>query len=133
MSCVLYNIHALCIAIASSECYGRGSTGYTKPYRCWACLAVGKTVKGRTLHGQRCDVAVTQRPTACCLCSIDLKDKPLAVHPLFDNHGWKGRQIYFEFTRLSLVVTFQPRGQFTLLIKKETTLIRMDPRMIRMT
>ena len=77
-----------------SECYGReGNTEYDPNYRCWACLAVGTTIQGHALDGTRMDVVVTERPTECALCSVDLKDIPLAMHPLYDDHGNRGRQI----------------------------------------
>ena len=77
-----------------TECYGRDGNSPYDPYiRCWACLAVNTTIQGRTLDGRRDAVTITQRPTECALCSVNLVDEPLAMHPLYDDHGIKGRHI----------------------------------------
>lgn len=56
-------------------------------------MAVGTTIKGRALDGSRHNILVEDRPTECALCCANLKDIALAMHPLYDDHGTKGRQI----------------------------------------
>ena len=66
-------------------------------FTCWACQSVGSVVKFRQRDpatGKRLQFAVTERPTECCLCSVDDGlDRPHAMHPLYDDYGLKGRQI----------------------------------------
>ena len=74
------------------ECYGWGD--YDKDsFRCLACDAVGKRfqVDGKYKDGTRMTLEQKERPKHCELCSIDTGIH--AMHPLFDNHGQKGRQI----------------------------------------
>ena len=79
------------------RCYGIDETKYgQRNYKltCWACLAVGTKVKVREkdpfTHKRRV-VSQPSRPTKCCLCSIH--DGVHAMHPVFDSHGTRGRQI----------------------------------------
>lgn len=81
-----------------NECYGLPSTAAANPdFVCWACAAVGTTVRVRRRDektGQRLALKVTQRPTECCLCSVDDKnDWYHAMHPIYDHYGVTGRQL----------------------------------------
>jgi hypothetical protein len=71
-------------------------------FECWACQAVGKTIKVRqrdATSGQRIAVKVTERPTECCLCSVDDGTEFLhAMHPVYDEWDVRGRQILLEAT-----------------------------------
>lgn len=83
------NVHDLC--------YGTNDKMRNKPnpnFRCWACQAVGHTYKVRErdpFSGEHLAVEQKERPRECCLCSVD--DGNHALHPMYDAHGKKGRQI----------------------------------------
>jgi hypothetical protein len=49
------------------------------------------------------DVQIKSRPTECCLCSVNLPSIPLPMHPLYDNHGMKGRQIILHANKIKPV------------------------------
>lgn len=79
------------------RCYGIDETKYGQrnfKLTCWACLAVGTKVKVREkdpFTNKRRVFPQPRRPTECCLCSI--QDGVHAMHPVFDSHGTRGRQI----------------------------------------
>ena len=82
-----------CQVTVHKECYGletyQGST-----FICWACRAVGKKfqVDDRDSRGRRRMILQESRPTKCDLCSHD--EGIHAMHPLYDNGGEGGRQLY---------------------------------------
>ena len=86
------------------ECYGNAnSTTPSADFECLACQAVGKTVRVRkrdkTNH-QRLSFKISERPTECCLCSVDDgKAWYHAMHPIFDDYGPTGRQLLLPPTR----------------------------------
>jgi hypothetical protein len=80
-----------CGVLYHSECYSRSVSEHNDP--CWACQAVGTTVKGRTLEGKLCKVSIKERPTECCLCSV-ATDTPQTMHPVYDGPG--GKQLVDE-------------------------------------
>eukprot|EP00797_Seminavis_robusta_P023264 Sro37_g023330.2 (977) ;mRNA; f:104911-107841 len=64
-------------------------------FECKACESVGKSFKVREIQpftGERLVVSQDERPRECCLCSVE--DGIRAMHPVYDHHGPKGRQIY---------------------------------------
>ena len=69
-----------------SECYGlRQQPKSDSTIKCWACRAVGKTVRGVDPSNNNKHYVLTQskRPTECCLCSIDDGSEIYhAMHPL---------------------------------------------------
>jgi hypothetical protein len=91
-----------CGVCVHAECYG-----WAEPllldhhdgseFTCWACLAVGTVVKVRERDaktGERKQIRITERPTECCLCSVDEgMQVPHAMHPMFDDYGLWARQI----------------------------------------
>ena len=77
-------------------CYEIAEYDEEQEWECWACQAVGKTVKFRERDpntDQRLTCKVKKRPTECCLCSEADSDNMHAMHPLFDDYGSKARQI----------------------------------------
>ncbi|GKY91367.1 hypothetical protein MPSEU_000108900 [Mayamaea pseudoterrestris] len=103
-----------CGVLFHNECYQRDwSLEYDPTVRCWACMAVGTTVKGRALDGSRHDVSVKERPTECALCTVNMRDIPLAMHALYDDHGTKGRQIMLK-SRSTDNIQYQPAWCHTL-------------------
>mmetsp|Transcript_61372 Transcript_61372/g.150210 ORF Transcript_61372/g.150210 Transcript_61372/m.150210 type:complete len:729 (+) Transcript_61372:235-2421(+) len=77
-------------------CYQISEFDEKKEWECWACQAVGTTVKFRERHpktGERLTYKVKERPTECCLCSEPDSDNMHAMHQLFDDYGSKARQI----------------------------------------
>jgi hypothetical protein len=85
-----------CGVLYHNDCYGRVVEEGEEPQACWACQAVGTTVKGRTRDGRHKTVTIESRPTECCLCSVNLSDIPLAMHPIYDRP--KGRPLILEGT-----------------------------------
>lgn len=106
----------VCHVGVHNECYGMpGSTPADPNFVCHACKAVGSTVKvrARTRNDDktmkdnekessnsnnrrpaRFQLQVTQRPTECCLCSVDDgTDWFHAMHPIYDHYGKTGRQM----------------------------------------
>lgn len=88
-----------CHVAVHPECYELGSLAnknkrWREAFECWACQAVGKTVKFRERdeQGHRLTATITQRPTECCLCASP-DTNPHAMHPLFDDYGPRARQI----------------------------------------
>lgn len=82
-----------------NECYGRGgSCPRESNHICLACQARGTTVKGRTRQGVTKTVTIPHRPTECALCGLDIPVSvlPLAMHPLYDHHGVKGRPLLLD-------------------------------------
>ena len=69
-------------------------------FKCWACAAVGSVVKVRekdSTTNQHKEFTVDRRPTECALCSVDDGDKWFhAMHPLFDDHSDRGRQMVLK-------------------------------------
>lgn len=81
-----------------NECYGiPGATAANPDFQCRACQAVGTTVTVRQrdpVSGQRLRFRVRERPTECCLCSVDDgTDWFHAMHPIYDHYGSAGRQL----------------------------------------
>lgn len=83
------------------RCYGIDVTKFGKQdaqFSCWACRAVGKSVKVRERDastGKRIVRNQSERPTQCCLCSVnDGTTQMHAMHAIFDAHGTRGRQIW---------------------------------------
>jgi hypothetical protein len=80
------------------RCYAGPKERLGKPwseFECFACQSVGKTVKVRERDNftrKLLEVTQHKRPTECSLCSVS--DGIHAMHPLYDTHGLKGRQIY---------------------------------------
>ena len=77
-------------------CYEISEHDEEEEWECWACQAVGETVKFRERDpktDQRLTYKVKKRPTECCLCSEPDSDNMHAMHPLFDDYGPKARQI----------------------------------------
>ena len=93
-----------CGVCVHNECYGLQTTnnrGKRDPnFVCHACQAVGKTIKVRKRNpktGKRLQFEVTKRPTECCLCGVDDKHFHYhAMHPVYDYHGPRGRQMVLE-------------------------------------
>jgi len=86
------------------ECYGNAhSTTPSADFECLACQAVGKTVRVRKRDkttNQRLSFKISERPTECCLCSVDDGDAWYhAMHPIFDDYGPKGRQLLLPPSR----------------------------------
>ena len=82
------------------ECYGivRDDDGKSA-FTCWACQAVGTKIK---IRGGK-SIAVTKRPTACCLCSVDDgMDWPHAMHPVYDKDRLDGRHSIVAGTKDTL-------------------------------
>lgn len=77
-----------CKVSVHRECYGLTSYQGRK-FLCWACQSVGKSIPS----SDNKMVKVTERPNICELCNV-LDGKLHAMHPLYDNYGTKGRQIY---------------------------------------
>jgi hypothetical protein len=80
------------------ECYGVDTDSsvqvHNQAYPCGACRAVGETFTGRDHTGREHVIQQTERPTECCLCSVDEGIAlPHPMHPLYDNHGESGKQI----------------------------------------
>ena len=86
------SVHAECYELGS---YDRNNEERRSSFVCWACQAVGKTVKFRDAKtGERLTATITTRPTTCCLCGRnDDADYPHAMHPLYDDYGPRARQI----------------------------------------
>ncbi|CAB9506997.1 expressed unknown protein [Seminavis robusta] len=89
-----------CGVCVHGHCYsGLDDPRRSKPrpdFQCRPCQAVGKSFKVREIQpltGDRLVVTQDTRPTECCLCSVD-DGIPHAMHPIYDHHGPKGRQIY---------------------------------------
>ena len=80
------------------ECYGATlAQKEADPYKfeCLACKAKGKSVEVRDkdpFSGEYITEIQRKRPTECCLCSV--KDGIHAMHPVYDAHGKRGRQIW---------------------------------------
>jgi hypothetical protein len=84
------------------ECYGVNT--YKKDsFECWACRAVGQSfqVEDYDDDGNRLEIVQEKRPKACALCSVT--DGLHAMHPLYDIHGPRGRQVYLEDSEDKLV------------------------------
>ena len=86
------------------ECYGVVAAHSEKDpqIQCFACKAVGKTfhVRDRDNNNKRIAVTVKERPTECCLCGTNNGEAFLhAMHPVFDDHGPRGRQILLRATK----------------------------------
>jgi hypothetical protein len=74
------------------ECYG---IHHNNPeFTCWACLSVGMyfQVDGKFDDGSRLRIKQQERPARCELCFVH--DGVHMMHPLFDNHGPAGRQLF---------------------------------------
>jgi hypothetical protein len=89
-----------CKVEVHNECYGISGDEVSKRnphFECWACKAVGTTVKVRERDPktkERIEYKVTERPTECILCSVDDgKDWMHAMHPIYDDYGLPGRQL----------------------------------------
>ena len=82
-------VHLTCYGIGDPQ---DGKTS-TVSFECWACQAIGKRfqVEDWTSSGERVRLKQAERPTRCELCGVSTGIH--AMHPLFDNHGNKGRQI----------------------------------------
>jgi hypothetical protein len=80
-----------------NECYGiPGDSHVNVDFQCHACRAVGTTVtvRERDPTGKRITYTIKERPTECCLCSVD--DGSVwyhAMHPIYDHYGPTGRQL----------------------------------------
>lgn len=86
------------------ECYGcpdrrkdhpNQGKGEAVLFVCWACAAVGKSVRVRErdpFTGQHIAITQKERSTECCLCSV--QGEVHAMHPVYDGHGKRGRQIW---------------------------------------
>lgn len=92
-----------CQVTVHPECYELGATVGTKKkrdnFQCWACQAVGTTVKFRQRDpiGDRLVKKILRRPTDCCLCGTPDSDiTPHAMHPLYDDYGPRARQIKLD-------------------------------------
>lgn len=102
----------ICRVGVHNECYGIPGEVPAKPnFTCRACQAVGTTVTVRQRHPTnardsshspppsqqpppRLSFQVTERPTECCLCSVDDgNDWYHAMHPVYDHYGPTGRQL----------------------------------------
>ena len=98
----------VCHVRVHDECYGHPPTHQSDAsgcgdasssfwFTCWACQAVDSVVKFRERDpdsNERLQYVVHERPTECCLCSVDDgMSIPHAMHPLFDDYGEKARQI----------------------------------------
>lgn len=89
------------------ECYGISgyefsSTDLSPDFQCWACQAVGTTVKVRERDGAagKRRLRFKERPTECCLCSVDDGTEWYhAMHPIYDRHGIYGRQMVLPPTK----------------------------------
>jgi hypothetical protein len=80
------------------ECYGVDADSlvqvHNQAYPCGACRSVGETFTGRDHTGKEHAIQQKERPTECCLCSVDEGIAlPHPMHPLYDNHGESGKQI----------------------------------------
>jgi hypothetical protein len=76
------------------ECYGIHRNHDNPDFTCWACLSVGMhfQVDGKFKDGSRLRIKQQERPTRCELCLVH--DGVHAMHPLYDNHGQAGRQLF---------------------------------------
>lgn len=76
------------------ECYGIARDHNNPDFTCWACLSVGMyfQVEGKFKDGSRLRIKQQERPTRCELCLVH--DGVHAMHPLYDNHGQAGRQLF---------------------------------------
>ena len=89
-------VHAECYELGSTEDYHKDEKRRAE-FECWACQAVGKTIKFRRKAGERATFTIQQRPNTCCLCGrTDTADYPHAMHPLYDDYGPRARQNRFK-------------------------------------
>lgn len=94
-----------CGVSVHNECYGIEGNEVSKKnpnFQCWACLAVGMTIKARErdpISQEHIEYPITSRPTECILCGVDDGSEWMhAMHPIYDYHGVKGRQIVLPAT-----------------------------------
>ncbi|KAG7344146.1 hypothetical protein IV203_022154 [Nitzschia inconspicua] len=79
------------------ECYfadnGDGYVDKSRVFMCIACQSVGRTVQAVETHCSNDYHLIMQkeRPLQCELCSV--QDKMTAMHPIYDYHGYSGRQL----------------------------------------
>jgi hypothetical protein len=87
-----------CNVSVHNECYGREGKKVKKRnpnFQCWACEAVGTTIKVRERDDDdnHVEYKIVARPTECMLCGVDDGyDWMHAMHPIYDDWGLKGRQ-----------------------------------------
>jgi hypothetical protein len=86
---------------------------------CWACQAIGTTVKFRERdpEGKRLQTTIVQRPTDCCLCGTPDAENMHAMHPLYDDYGQRARPIRLDngqpawvHTLCALFVAYKTKG-----------------------
>jgi hypothetical protein len=85
-----------CKVLFHNDCYGMPSEMARDPHLlCHACKSVGDVIKVRQRDstGKRIAIEIKERPTECCLCSVDDKEILLPMHPVYDDYGSSGRQI----------------------------------------
>ena len=88
----------ICHVAVHKECYGdqRKEQWWAQlDFVCCACRAVGHYIPVSKAHygnGTRVLIQQIDRPTRCDLCSH--QDGIHAMHPLYDNHGPRGRQLW---------------------------------------
>lgn len=84
----------VCGVAVHKECYGIHRDQDSLDFTCWACLSVGMyfQVDGKFKDGSRLRIKQKERPTRCELCLVN--DGVHAMHPLYDNHGQAGRQLF---------------------------------------
>eukprot|EP00977_Amphora_coffeiformis_P016806 scaffold5317_cov160-Amphora_coffeaeformis.AAC.14 len=88
----------VCNVVVHPACYeiNLATTEQRDSFTCWACQAVGTTVKFRERDvrtGNRLQCRIGHRPKACCLCNAPDPEHAHAMHPLFDDYGPRARQI----------------------------------------
>lgn len=77
-----------CGIAVHDACYGMDDLR-----QCWACAAVGTTVKCRDGKGGHKVFRMTERPTECALCGFQDTQNLLPMHALYDASGPSGRQL----------------------------------------
>lgn len=93
----------VCSVQVHPECYelfhyAESTKEEQEAFTCWACQAVGTTVKfrERDTDGNRLKKIIDSRPTECCLCGTPDSQNMHAMHPLYDDYGQKARQIRLD-------------------------------------